>query len=48
MTAVVGESSDPYEMWDAAYVLGSLSSSERRQYETHLSGCKRCRIMAAP
>lgn len=43
MTAVVGESSDPYEMWDAAYVLGSLSSSERRQYETHLSGCKRCR-----
>ena len=34
---------DPYEMWDAAYVLGSLSSSERREYEAHLSGCAPCR-----
>ena len=34
---------DPYETWDAAYVLGSLSSSERREYEAHLSGCVPCR-----
>jgi len=34
---------DPYAMWDAAYVLGSLSSNERREYESHLSGCKQCR-----
>ncbi|WP_328351719.1 zf-HC2 domain-containing protein [Mycobacterium sp. NBC_00419] len=34
---------DPYEMWDAAYVLGSLSSSERREYEAHLSVCPPCR-----
>ena len=26
----------PYAMWDAAYVLGSLSSTERREYEGHL------------
>ncbi len=35
---------DPYETWDAAYVLGgSLSSTERREYEAHLSGCVPCR-----
>jgi len=34
---------DPYETWDAAYVLGSLSSTERREYEAHLSGCVSCR-----
>jgi hypothetical protein len=34
---------DPYETWDAAYVLGSLSSNERREYETHLNGCVPCR-----
>ncbi|GAY13600.1 anti-sigma factor [Mycobacterium sp. shizuoka-1] len=34
---------DPYETWDAAYVLGSLSSTERREYEAHLSGCAPCR-----
>ena len=34
---------DPYALWDAAYVLGSLSSTERRDYETHLSGCPPCR-----
>ncbi|BBY62897.1 anti-sigma factor family protein [Mycolicibacterium helvum] len=34
---------DPYETWDASYVLGSLSSTERREYETHLSGCVPCR-----
>lgn len=34
---------DPYLLWDAAYVLGSLSSSERREYETHLADCTTCR-----
>lgn len=34
---------DPYETWDAAYVLGSLSSNERREYEAHLTGCVQCR-----
>jgi len=34
---------DRYALWDAAYVLGSLSSSERREYENHLSGCSSCR-----
>ena len=34
---------DPYEFWDGAYVLGSLSSNERRDYETHLQGCASCR-----
>jgi hypothetical protein len=34
---------DKYAMWDAAYVLGSLSSAERREYEAHLSTCPLCR-----
>jgi anti-sigma factor RsiW len=34
---------DEYAMWDAAYVLGSLSSTERREFEAHLSGCPLCR-----
>lgn len=29
--------------WDAAYVLGSLSPAERREYEEHLEDCPRCR-----
>jgi Putative zinc-finger len=32
-----------YAMWDAAYVLGSLSSDERREYEAHLATCQACR-----
>ncbi len=31
-----------YALWDAAYVLGSLSSSERREFEAHLSTCMSC------
>ena len=38
---------DRYETWDASYVLGSLSSAERREYETHLAGCARCRSAVA-
>ncbi len=32
----------PYEMWDGAYVLGSLSPAERREFEAHLDGCDVC------
>jgi anti-sigma factor RsiW len=35
--------SDDYATWDAAYVLGSLSSADRREFETHLSVCPACR-----
>jgi Putative zinc-finger len=38
----VGES-DEYVLWDAAYVLGSLSDADRREYEAHLRGCPSCR-----
>jgi anti-sigma factor RsiW len=34
---------DEYALWDAAYVLGSLSSADRREYEAHLSTCPSCR-----
>jgi len=36
-----------YATWDAAYVLGSLSSAERREYEAHLETCDRCRAAVA-
>jgi anti-sigma factor RsiW len=36
-----------YADWDAAYVLGSLSPAERREFETHLEGCERCRASVA-
>ncbi|OBK70503.1 anti-sigma factor [Mycobacterium sp. 1274761.0] len=38
---------DPYEMWDASYVLGSLSGTERRDYEAHLATCARCSAAVA-
>jgi hypothetical protein len=38
---------DRYVTWDAAYVLGSLSSNERREYEAHLETCARCRSAVA-
>ncbi|EHB47013.1 hypothetical protein MycrhDRAFT_6072 [Mycolicibacterium rhodesiae JS60] len=31
-----------YALWDAAYVLGSLSCSERREFEAHLRSCPEC------
>jgi Putative zinc-finger len=34
---------DRYSTWDAAYVLGSLSDEDRRDYEAHLATCARCR-----
>ncbi len=36
------ESVDPFREWDSAYVLGSLSTEERRTYERHLSNCAAC------
>jgi anti-sigma factor RsiW len=36
------EDSHEYATWDAAYVLGSLSPADRREYEAHLSGCPQC------
>jgi anti-sigma factor RsiW len=36
-----GDSHD-YATWDAAYVLGSLSSADRRDFEAHLSVCPIC------
>jgi anti-sigma factor RsiW len=36
-----------YAMWDAAYVLGSLSASDRREFEAHMAGCLACREAVA-
>lgn len=36
-----------YATWDAAYVLGSLSGAERREFETHLAECPSCREAVA-
>lgn len=33
---------DPFQTWDAAYVLGALSPEERQTYERHLRECPRC------
>lgn len=38
---------DRYREWDAAYVLGSLSPAERREYERHLAGCPDCAAAVA-
>jgi len=38
-----GRSHDPYREWDAAYVLGALSASDRRAFEVHLRTCESCR-----
>ncbi|OBK15183.1 anti-sigma factor family protein [Mycobacterium asiaticum] len=39
--------SHAYAMWDAAYVLGSLSAADRREFETHLASCSGCREAVA-
>ena len=38
---------DRYAMWDAAYVLGSLSASDRREFESHMATCPECREAVA-
>jgi len=42
ISAVDPYGADPYRDWDAAYVLGSLSPEERREYERHLADCPSC------
>ena len=32
-----------YSAWDAAYVLGSLTANDRREFEAHMGGCASCR-----
>jgi anti-sigma factor RsiW len=36
-----------YAMWDAAYVLGSLSAADRREFEAHMADCPACREAVA-
>jgi anti-sigma factor RsiW len=36
-----------YAMWDAAYVLGSLSAADRREFEAHMANCLACRDAVA-
>ena len=36
-----------YAMWDAAYVLGSLSAADRREFEAHMGVCPSCRSAVA-
>lgn len=33
---------DPFQDWDAAYVMGMLGADERRAFERHLAECPRC------
>src|ERR1700757_1902424 len=41
------EDNHRYAMWDAAYVLGSLSAVDRREFEAHLANCPECREAVA-
>lgn len=42
-----GPGGDQYAEWDAAYVLGALSPTDRRAYERHLAECAACRSAVA-
>ena len=41
------ETGDRYAEWDAAYVLGALSSAERLEFEAHLGSCAACSARVA-
>ena len=43
----LGPPGDEYAMWDAAYVLGSLSSDDRHDFEAHMAQCPACRDAVA-
>ena len=43
----MSESACPLAHSDAAYVLGSLSPTDRLEFERHLPGCERCRRSVA-
>jgi hypothetical protein len=45
--AEAGHGGDRYAEWDAAYVLGALSPSDRRAYERHLAECDACHAAVA-
>jgi len=38
----MNDRADDIHEWDAAYVLGSLSATDRAQFEAHLAGCDAC------
>jgi hypothetical protein len=38
---------DQYRQWDAAYVLGALSTKERLEFELHLANCQECSAAVA-
>lgn len=40
---IAANGNDRYAIWDAAYVLGSLSAADHREFETHLTHCPACR-----
>jgi hypothetical protein len=42
-----GQDGDKYAQWDAAYVLGSLSELDRREFEAHLEECWACRCSSS-
>jgi anti-sigma factor RsiW len=44
---VFGGDNNRYATWDAAYVLGSLSSADRREFEAHMVECPSCREAVA-
>jgi hypothetical protein len=43
----VNDTADLFRDWDAAYVLGALSSDDRRAYERHLATCPECTAAVA-
>lgn len=43
----LGPPGDRYVTWDAAYVLGSLSAADRREFEAHMAQCPPCRDAVA-
>lgn len=38
----MNDTHDEFADWDAAYVLGALSTADRAAYEQHLNGCAEC------
>ena len=40
----MSDNHETFAQWDASYVLGALTSGDRRAYEAHLEECERCRV----
>lgn len=40
---VYADDNHRYATWDAAYVLGSLTAGDRREFEAHMARCPACR-----